>query len=71
MTSQKWFLNAKACLNFNIFKFKFCLNGILLKGAGNSKQTKQIDICLFRIKKEASVLSTMTLSFEFLIFVLS
>ena len=48
MTLQKSFLNAKACLNFTIFKFKFRLNGILLKGAGNSikPHTKQIDICL-------------------------
>ena len=72
MTSQKSFLNAKACLNFTIFKFTFRLNGILLKGAGNSKpHTKQIDICLFWIKEVASVLSRMTLCFEFLIFVLS
>ena len=47
MTSQKSFLNAKACLNFTIFKFKFRLNGILLKGEGNSKHTKQIDTVSF------------------------
>ena len=42
LTSQKSFLNAKACLNFTVFKFKFRLNGILLNGAGNSKHTNKL-----------------------------